>query len=50
MWAANLRNNRERSIAVQSEEVYDRFMHYLSGCANLFRKGLSSVAQYTLTK
>jgi cyclopropane-fatty-acyl-phospholipid synthase len=50
MWAANLEANREKAIAVQSEEVYDRFMRYLTGCANLFRKGLSNVAQYTLTK
>jgi cyclopropane-fatty-acyl-phospholipid synthase len=50
MWAANLLANREQAIAIQSEEVYDRFMRYLTGCANLFRKGLSSVAQYTLTK
>jgi cyclopropane-fatty-acyl-phospholipid synthase len=50
MWAANLRNNRERAVAIQSEEVYDRYMHYLTGCANLFRKGFSNVAQYTLTK
>ena len=50
MWAANLRNNRERAIAIQSEEVYDRYMHYLTGCANLFRKGISNVGQFTLTK
>jgi cyclopropane-fatty-acyl-phospholipid synthase len=50
IWAANLQANRELAIAVQSQEVYDRFMHYLTGCASLFRKGLSSVAQYTLTK
>ena len=50
MWAANLEANRERAIEIQSEEVYDRFMRYLTGCANLFRKGLSNVAQFTLTK
>jgi mycolic acid methyltransferase MmaA1 len=50
MWAANLEANRERAIEIQSEEVYDRYMHYLTGCANLFRKGLSNVAQFTLTK
>ncbi|ORW85520.1 SAM-dependent methyltransferase [Mycobacterium sp. IEC1808] len=50
MWAANLRDNRERAIAIQSEEVYDRYMRYLTGCANLFRKGISNVGQYTLTK
>ena len=38
------------AIAIQSQEVYDRFMRYLTGCADLFRKGLSNVAQYTLTK
>lgn len=50
MWAANLQANRERAIAIQSEEVYDRYMRYLTGCANLFRKGISNVAQFTLTK
>jgi cyclopropane-fatty-acyl-phospholipid synthase len=50
MWAANLEANREEAIAIQSQEVYDRFMRYLTGCAHLFRKGLSNVAQYTLTK
>ena len=50
IWAANLEANRERAIAIQSEEVYDRYMRYLTGCANLFRKGISNVGQYTLTK
>jgi cyclopropane-fatty-acyl-phospholipid synthase len=50
MWAANLEANRERAIAIQSEEVYNRFMRYLTGCAGLFRKGISNVAQYTFTK
>ena len=49
-WAANLEANRERAIAIQSEEVYDQYMHYLTGCANLFRKGISNVAQFTLVK
>lgn len=37
-WAANLEANRDRAIAIQSEEVYDRFMRYLTGCANLSAK------------
>ena len=49
-WAANLRANRERAIAVQSEVVYDRFMRYLTGCADFFRRGITDVAQFTLTK
>jgi cyclopropane-fatty-acyl-phospholipid synthase len=50
MWAANLEANKEKAIAIQSEEVYDRYMHYLTGCENFFRKGISNVGQFTLTK
>jgi cyclopropane-fatty-acyl-phospholipid synthase len=49
-WAANLEANRDRAIAIQSEEVYDNFMHYLTGCADRFRRGLINVAQFTLVK
>ncbi|HKI38834.1 MAG TPA: class I SAM-dependent methyltransferase, partial [Mycobacterium sp.] len=42
--------NRDRAIAIQSEEVYDNFMHYLTGCAERFRRGMINVAQFTLTK
>jgi len=50
IWAANLRANRERAIAIQSEEVYDRYMHYLTGCENFFRKGISNIGQFTCVK
>ena len=50
MWAANLRANRERAIAVQSEEVYHRYMRYLTGCADFFRRGICNVGQFTVTK
>jgi cyclopropane-fatty-acyl-phospholipid synthase len=49
-WAANLEAARDRAITVQSEEVYDNFMRYLTGCAERFRRGLINVAQFTLTK
>ena len=49
-WAANLRANRDRAIAVQSEVVYDRYMRYLTGCADFFRRGITDVAQFTMTK
>jgi cyclopropane-fatty-acyl-phospholipid synthase len=49
-WAANLESNRDRAIALQSEDVYDNFMHYLTGCADRFRRGLINVAQFTLVK
>jgi cyclopropane-fatty-acyl-phospholipid synthase len=49
-WATNLKANREAAIAIQSEEVYDRYMHYLTGCADLFRKDIVNVGQFTLVK
>ena len=49
-WAANLEANKDKAIAIQSEEVYDRYMHYLTGCENFFRKGISNVGQFTLVK
>jgi cyclopropane-fatty-acyl-phospholipid synthase len=50
MWAANLTANRERAIAIQSEEVYDRYLRYLTGCADFFRRGITNVGQFTLSK
>jgi cyclopropane-fatty-acyl-phospholipid synthase len=49
-WAATLEARRDEAIAVQSEEVYLRFMKYLTGCADLFRKGFIDICQFTLTK
>ncbi|MBV9089802.1 MAG: class I SAM-dependent methyltransferase [Mycobacteriaceae bacterium] len=49
-WAAALQSHRDQAIAVQSEEVYDRYMHYLTGCAKGFRVGYIDVNQFTLEK
>jgi cyclopropane-fatty-acyl-phospholipid synthase len=49
-WAEALEANREKAIAVQSEEVYDRYMKYLTGCAHGFRVGYIDVDQFTLEK
>lgn len=49
-WAANLQANRERAIEMQSVEVYERYMRYLTGCADLFRRGISDVGQFLQTK
>ena len=49
IWAANLEANREQAIAITSEEVYDRYMKYLTGCADFFRRGITNVGQFTLT-
>jgi cyclopropane-fatty-acyl-phospholipid synthase len=50
MWAASLEAARDQAIAIQSEEVYDRYMKYLTGCAKLFRSGHIDVNQFTLGK
>lgn len=50
IWAANLRANRDEAIATQSGVVYDRYMRYLTGCAELFRAGYTDVDQFTLEK
>jgi cyclopropane-fatty-acyl-phospholipid synthase len=50
LWAAALEANKDKAIAIQSEEVYERYMHYLTGCAKGFRIGYIDVNQFTLEK
>ncbi|MCG5433247.1 class I SAM-dependent methyltransferase [Mycobacterium sp. MYCO198283] len=50
MWSAALEAHKDEAIAIQSEEVYERYMKYLTGCAELFRDGYIDVCQFTLTK
>jgi cyclopropane-fatty-acyl-phospholipid synthase len=50
IWAAALEARKDEAIAIQSEEVYDRYMRYLTGCADLFAKGNTDVCQFTLVK
>ena len=47
-WAEALEAHRDEAIAIQSEEVYDRYMKYLTGCADMFRRGYIDVNQFTL--
>ena len=49
-WAETLQARRDEAISLQSEEVYDRYMHYLTGCAKGFRAGNSDVNQFTMEK
>jgi cyclopropane-fatty-acyl-phospholipid synthase len=49
-WAKNLKAARDAAVAATSVEVYDRYMHYLTGCADFFRRGISELGQFTLTK
>ncbi|MEE3065828.1 MAG: cyclopropane mycolic acid synthase family methyltransferase [Actinomycetota bacterium] len=50
VWAAGLQAHKAAAIEIQSEEVYDMYMKYLTGCANLFRKGYTDLNQFTLRK
>ena len=49
-WAANLEANKDEAIRITSDEVYQRFRKYLTGCADLFRNGYTDVAQFTCEK
>ncbi|WP_264001890.1 class I SAM-dependent methyltransferase, partial [Mycolicibacterium gadium] len=48
--AAALEKNEEEAVALQSREVYDRYMKYLTGCAELFSEGYTDICQFTLAK
>jgi cyclopropane-fatty-acyl-phospholipid synthase len=48
LWAEALEAHKSEAIEIQSEEVYERYMKYLTGCANLFRRGYIDVNQFTL--
>jgi cyclopropane-fatty-acyl-phospholipid synthase len=50
IWADALQSRRDDAVAIQSEEVYDRYMKYLTGCADMFRRGYIDVNQFTLAK
>jgi cyclopropane-fatty-acyl-phospholipid synthase len=49
-WAAALEAHKQEAIEIQSEEVYERYMHYLTGCAKGFQVGYIDVNQFTLEK
>jgi cyclopropane-fatty-acyl-phospholipid synthase len=50
IWAEALEAHQDEAIEIQSEEVYERYMKYLTGCADLFRKGYTDLNQFTLLK
>lgn len=50
LWAETLEAHKDEAIRIQSEEVYERYMKYLTGCAKLFRVGYIDVNQFTLEK
>ena len=50
MWASNLLATRDEAIAITSPEIYERYMKYLTGCADFFRRGITNIGQFTLVK
>lgn len=50
LWSTALEANREEAIELTSQEVYDNYMHYLTGCARLFRSRHIDVMQFTCEK
>jgi cyclopropane-fatty-acyl-phospholipid synthase len=50
MWAANLEAKRDEAIALMDEATYDKYMKYLTGCADFFRRGVTNIGQFTLVK
>ena len=49
-WADNLESSRDQAIELTSEETYDNYMRYLTGCRDLFKRGLIDVMQFTCCK
>ncbi len=47
-WAEKLEAARDDAVAVTSTEIYDRYMRYLTGCSDFFRRNVSEVGQFTL--
>jgi cyclopropane-fatty-acyl-phospholipid synthase len=50
LWAAALQEHQSEAVRIQSDEVYERYMKYLTGCAWAFRAGYIDVNQFTLGK
>ncbi|OBG92725.1 SAM-dependent methyltransferase [Mycobacterium sp. E3251] len=50
LWAGALQARRAEAIEIQSEEVYERYLKYLTGCAGAFRTGYIDCNQFTLEK
>ena len=50
LWAEELEKHQDEAVEIQSEEVYERYDKYLTGCAKSFRVGYIDVNQFTLEK
>ncbi|MVU80546.1 methyltransferase domain-containing protein [Nocardia sp. ET3-3] len=50
LWAQALEAHHAEAVQLTSEEVYQRYLGYLTGCAHYFRAGHLDVMQFTLQK
>ncbi|WP_433561303.1 cyclopropane mycolic acid synthase family methyltransferase [Nocardia sp. CA-151230] len=50
LWAAALESHHDEAARITSEEVYQRYIRYLTGSAHYFRAGHLDVVQFTLQK
>lgn len=50
MWSANLEAKRDEAIAITDQATFDKYMKYLTGCADFFRRGITNIGQFTLVK
>ncbi len=50
LWAEALAAHKDEAIEIQSEEVYERYMKYLTGTAECFRIGYIDCHHFTLQK
>ncbi len=50
LWAEALQAHKDQAVEMQSEDMYERYMKFLTGCANAFRVGYIDCNQFTLEK
>lgn len=50
LWSAALERRHDEAVEIASQETFDTYMKYLTGCAELFRQGYVDVMQFTLLK
>jgi cyclopropane-fatty-acyl-phospholipid synthase len=50
IWGDALEANKDKAIAIQSEEVYERYMRYLRGCQRYFTEEVIDVSLVTYLK
>jgi cyclopropane-fatty-acyl-phospholipid synthase len=50
LWAAALEAHKDEAIEIQSEDIYERYIKYLTGCAKMFWGGYADINQFTLEK